>query len=312
MGITTVNFSNLRWMDVESPTKSDLEALATENNLPIKLLLDCLNPEFLPHIETHGSAHFIVIRTPEPNLPIEADTIQELTTKIAFFITQHGLLSVHRQQLPIVQKVRLQFEDVVESEKTTALVLSLFLSHVAQALIAELGVLDDKTVNFEQNVFLMKRSRSILKEGYYIKRKSSSYRKIIKTTIEVGQKLTVKIGCPAQQMQESLDQLGQSLYFAEEIYENVQALLNLHMAIQSQKINEASYKTNETVRILTIFTLFFLPLNFITGLFGMNFDHIPWLHDLNGFLYSIGLMVVLVLLFLLYLFYKGWLSENSK
>ena len=312
MNLTTVNYSEFRWIDVEAPTKIELEKLADENNLPVKLLLDCLDPEYLPHIETHGAAHFIVIRTPEPNLPIEADTVQELTTKIAFFITQQGLLTVHRQSLPMVQQVRLHFNEVVEPEKTTALVLSLFLSQVAQALISELSVLDHKTENFEQNIFLMKRSRSILKEGYFIKRKASSYRKVIKTTVEVGQKLTLKIGCPAQQMQESLDNLSQCLFFAEEIYENVQALLNLHMAIQSQKINEASYKTNETVRILTIFTLFFLPLNFITGVFGMNFDHIPWLRDIHGFYYSIGLMTVLVGCFTLYLFYKGWLSEKTK
>ena len=153
MNLTTVNYSKFRWVDVEAPTKAELEKLADENNLPAKLLLDCLNPEYLPHIETHGATHFIVIRTPEPNLPIEADTVQELTTKIAFFITQQGLLTVHRQSLSIVQQVRLHFNEVVEPEKTTALVLSLFLSQVAQALISELSVLDHKTENFEQNIF---------------------------------------------------------------------------------------------------------------------------------------------------------------
>lgn len=317
MNITAVNYSKLRWIDLEAPTKSDLEKLAVENGWPVKLLIECLKPEYLPQIETHGldahaSVHFIILRTPEPNLPIEADTVQELTTKVAFFITPQGLLSVHRQSLAMIHQVQMQFDEFVENERSTALVLSLFLSQVAQAFISELSILDHKTENFEQNVFLMKRSRSILKEGYYIKRKASAYRKVIKTTLEVVQKLTVKIGCTAEQMQESLDRLNQCLFFADEIYENVQALLNLHMAIQSQKINEASYRTNETMRILTIFTLFFLPLNFITGVFGMNFEHIPWLRDVNGFHYSLALMMTLVLVFLLYLFFKGWLSENKK
>lgn len=312
MNVITVNYSSLRWIDVEAPTKNDLEKLSIEHNLPAKLLLDCLNPEYLPHIETHGSAHFVVIRTPEPNLPIEADTVQELTTKIAFFITQQGVVTVHRQPLPIIHDLRRQFEEVAPGEKNTALLMSMFLYQVAHSLIAELDILDHKTENFEQNIFLMKRSRSILKDGYYIKRKASSYRKVIKTTMDVVQKLTIKIGCPAQQLQESLDRLSQCVFFAEEIYENVQALLNLHMAIQSQKINEASYKTNETVRILTIFTLFFLPLNFITGVFGMNFEHIPWLKDIHGFYYSILLMAILVICFTLYLAYKGWLQDRSK
>lgn len=312
MNLSTVNYSNLKWHDVEAPTKSELQKLAIEYNLPVKVLSECLKPEYLPHIETHGAAQFIIIRTPEPNLPIEADTVQELTTKVAFFITQHGLLSFHRQPLEILNRVRLQFTEVVESEKNTALVMSMFLSEVAQALMSELTHLDLKTENFEQNIFLMKRSRTILKEGYYIKRKASSYRRVIKTTLEVGQKMTTKLGCPAQQMQESIDLLSQCLFFVEDIYENVQALVSLHMAIQSQKINEASYKTNETVRILTIFTLFFLPLNFITGIFGMNFETIPWLKESNGFLYSFILMVVLVVAFLVYLYYKGWLSEETK
>ena len=312
MNVSTVNYSNLKWVDVESPTKSELQKLANEYNLPTKVLAECLKPEYLPHIETHGAAQFIIIRIPEPNLPIEADTVQELTTKVAFFISQQGLLSLHRQSLEMLNRVRLQFTEVVENEKNTALIMSMILAEVAQSLMTELTNLDFKTENFEQNIFMMKRSRSILKEGYYIKRKASAYRRVIKTTIEVGQKMTTKLGCPALQMQESNDLLSQCLFFAEDIYENVQALVSLHMAIQSQKINEASYKTNETVRILTIFTLFFLPLNFITGVFGMNFEFMPWLKESSGFEYSLVLMAVLVISFLVYLFYKGWLTEETK
>lgn len=52
-------------------------------------------------------------------------------------------------------------------------------------------------------------------------------------------------------------------------------------------------KLNETMKFLTMVATIMLPMTFITGLFGMNFDHIPFLHSPLGFVISLGIMVTI-------------------
>jgi Mg2+ and Co2+ transporter CorA len=51
------------------------------------------------------------------------------------------------------------------------------------------------------------------------------------------------------------------------------------------------HRTNDIMRTLTVLTAIFLPLNLITGFFGMNFDSLPWIHSSLGFWAAFALMV---------------------
>ncbi|MGO4305077.1 magnesium transporter CorA family protein [Cupriavidus sp. RAF12] len=55
-----------------------------------------------------------------------------------------------------------------------------------------------------------------------------------------------------------------------------------------------AHRTNRTMRTLTVITALFMPLTLITGIFGMNFDRMPWLREPQGFWWSIGLMGAVV------------------
>jgi magnesium transporter len=69
-------------------------------------------------------------------------------------------------------------------------------------------------------------------------------------------------------------------------------------------------RTNEIMRTLTVLTAIFLPLNLITGIFGMNFDALPLIHARTGFLIASGLMMA-VALGLIWLFWrKRYLGET--
>jgi magnesium transporter len=63
-------------------------------------------------------------------------------------------------------------------------------------------------------------------------------------------------------------------------------LMNLYLSLSSQR-------TNETMRVLTVFSAFFLPLTFIAGLYGMNFQFMP---ELTWKLGYPGVMVAMVLI----------------
>ncbi|MFX8110488.1 CorA family divalent cation transporter, partial [Acinetobacter baumannii] len=52
------------------------------------------------------------------------------------------------------------------------------------------------------------------------------------------------------------------------------------------------HRTNSIMRTLTVLTAIFLPLNLITGIFGMNFEWMPLIHDAGGFWDSAALMLM--------------------
>lgn len=307
-----LKLDRINWLDVTSPTKEAFESLAQKYSLSKKIFINCLDSDYLPHLETYGATQFIILRFPEPGSKINADTVQELTTKVALFINVQNFTSIHRIDLQQVQAVDKKVKSINRAEVTSFHILALFIEQVAISFDAPLSELEQKMENFEEKIFHSKKTKTLLQEGYYIKRKASAYKKVIKFTLDVMNKLLLKGECPSELLQETKDKLDRCLFYADDIFENVQGLLNLHMAIESQRTNEASFRTNEIVRVLTVLSIFFLPLNFLAGLYGMNFEHIPLLRDYNGFWYSIGFMASICIGLFIYVSQKGWFTPPPK
>lgn len=99
---------------------------------------------------------------------------------------------------------------------------------------------------------------------------------------------------------------------AERLYENVTYLresaadlLNTHLAL-------ISHRMNEVIKVLTIMSTVFVPLSFLVGLYGMNFDtESPWnLPELSwryGYLFVWGLMITVVIVVMVFFKRKRWL-----
>jgi magnesium transporter len=64
---------------------------------------------------------------------------------------------------------------------------------------------------------------------------------------------------------------------------------------------------NEVMKVLTIMASIFIPLTFIVGVYGMNFEYIPELQYRNGYFYVWGVMIAIFIGLLFYFKKKGWL-----
>ncbi|ROQ92189.1 magnesium/cobalt transporter CorA [Desulfosoma caldarium] len=68
-----------------------------------------------------------------------------------------------------------------------------------------------------------------------------------------------------------------------------------------------SNRMNEIMKVLTIFSTIFIPLTFIAGVYGTNFDNIPELHFKYGYFAMLGLMLIVALLMLRFFKRRGWI-----
>jgi magnesium transporter len=81
--------------------------------------------------------------------------------------------------------------------------------------------------------------------------------------------------------------------------DSVTSLMDMYMSNLSNNLNVI-------MKTLTIFSLFFVPLTFIAGVYGMNFRHMPELEWKYGYPLVLGVMVCCVILMFLYMRRKGW------
>ena len=72
-------------------------------------------------------------------------------------------------------------------------------------------------------------------------------------------------------------------------------------------LSMASHKLNGTMRVLTVITAVFVPLSFIVGLYGMNFEYIPELKFKYGYFMVVGFMLTLSVSLISLFRFKKWL-----
>jgi magnesium transporter len=85
------------------------------------------------------------------------------------------------------------------------------------------------------------------------------------------------------------DRFVQLILRYDEVLENATGLMNSYHSINAQK-------NNDVMKMLTVFSAFFLPLTFLAGIYGMNFTHMPELQWENGYYAVLAFMVVMCIL----------------
>ena len=94
---------------------------------------------------------------------------------------------------------------------------------------------------------------------------------------------------------------------ATEINETLQIYREMSMSLMEMYMSNMSNKMNEVMKVLTIMASIFIPLTFIAGIYGMNFDYMPELHTKNGYFVVWGVMITLFIGMLIYFRRKNWL-----
>src|SRR5690606_5271134 len=92
-----------------------------------------------------------------------------------------------------------------------------------------------------------------------------------------------------------------------QIHETLEMLREMSMSLMEMYMSTMTVKMNEIMKVLTIMTSIFIPLTFITGIYGMNFNGIPGLHSEYGFYAVLGLMLLILILLIVYFKSKRWI-----
>ena len=102
-----------------------------------------------------------------------------------------------------------------------------------------------------------------------------------------------------------LEHIERVVHHVQRLEQSAETAVQMHFSAQS-------HRTNEIMRTLTVLTAIFLPLNLIAGIFGMNFEFIPLLHQSNGFWLAMILMASTASGLVVFFWRKRYLERSAR
>jgi magnesium transporter len=270
------DFANFHWVDLENPKMAELTQLMTNYGLSGHLMEDLLQVGHLPKFEKVGEFNFLILRAFSVKENGKFTTIPELTNKIGFFYTNEVLLTVHQKPFTFLSSISGHFDH------PEALILKI-ADHMLDSYQAPADWLSDQMDHFEADIFLKNGKHFSVERLYFAKAKARACKKVMLMTQTLLYHMQVQ---PSNEndLQDLRETVSSLLLQFEDFLDEANSLLNIYLSSTSQK-------TNEVMKLLTIFSAFFLPLTFIVGVYGMNFDVLPELRWEYGYYIIWGIML---------------------
>ena len=295
------------WVDVVNPSPGELADVARQYNLHPTSVEDSLDPEHLPKYERIGSTTFIIIRAMDTAAPPDCSSVHEMTRKVAIFYGPGFLITIHRSKQPFLTAIIDEYVSASPppgtAERRKGFMPRVLIDVINGAISTyekPLAAAESAIDAFEATIFGEHDFTTLLRRIYLEKRRVTQMRRMLSHTRDAVQKL-IPASEPTAPLYQDLRENVESMHFyADELVDDVNNLLSVQLSL-------ASHRTNEVVRVLTVFSVFFLPLTFIVGVYGMNFQHMPELREHWGYPAVLAGMTLVTLAIYVWFRRRGWL-----
>jgi len=278
--IQQYEYKNFTWQDIWSSDRDFIMAATRGHGFDEHFVNDSLQVGHLPKIESSENCTFMILRGYTCDKDDNCTTVEDLSNKIAVFFTDKQIVTIHRFPFGFLREDRKEYSSVYE------LLLFLFRKVIA-SYVEPAQWQSDQIDKLEEYVFLSGRKKISLSTLYYQKQETRLSRKLLAMTKHIMTQVEFpkKYNTQVYDLKDRIDYL--TLQY-EEVLEDASSLTNVYMSITAQK-------SNDVMKLLTIFSAFFLPITFIAGVYGMNFRHMPELGHPYGYYGALGAMVIVCL-----------------
>jgi magnesium transporter len=267
------------WIDAGVEDLEMLQPLFGLHDLAVE---DCQSDEQRPKIELYDDHYFIVVNS------IRFDDEEIYLRALNIFLGGHYVITVTRQKINEIRTIKplLWEEEVNEPDRFVYHLIDLVTDNyfsVADRIEARIEQLEED--------ILVDTKKGHLNAIVGLRGEILQLRKMLLPQRDVIATLHRKeLKLISDPLQKYFGDIYENAVKITETFDTFRDLMgNLREAYQSS----LTTRTNEIMRIFTAITTIFMPLTFITGIYGMNFDYIPLLHEKYGNLIVIGAMIVI-------------------
>jgi magnesium transporter len=217
-------------------------------------------------------------------------SIQEMSNKIAIFYNEGVILTIHRVHAAIIEEIKSTYLETNLLNETSEIVTKI-MWYAIKSYEPNANALSKAIDYIEKQVFVGRQSKISLEQLYYLKNSCRLNRRIISFSKDVILQHTTTEN-DASALQDVKDLLQKLSLSFDETHDDSANLSSVYLSI-------VSLKTNDTMKLLTIFSVFFMPMTFIVGIYGMNFDFMPELHWKWGYpMVLFGLLLIAIVIFI--------------
>ncbi len=286
-----LNPSKTSWLEVDGIHEPVLiQEIGQKFNLHPLLLEDVLNTLSKPKVEFfHNDQVFILAKT----IHFSEENLELIIEQISFVLLNKTTLISFQERndfdsfLPVINRLKDSIGKT-RSNKADYLLFAL-LDLVVDNYFITLEKISEKLESIEDCIFTNPENIHQT-QLYNIKRALSNFKKHV---FNLRESINSLIQFENQHFQESTmiylrdlqDHVVQTLEGIESNRETADSLMNFYLS-------QLSNRMNSVMKTLTVFTAIFMPLSFIAGMYGMNFEHMPELKFQFGYFYTLGVMAL--------------------
>lgn len=299
------------WVNVEGLLDIPvIEALGELFKIERLSLEDVLNTRHRPKTEEHDLYDFVVARK------VNYDTFFH-TDQVSLFFGTNWVLSFHERASTFLEPVRERIE------KSRGKIRKLGADYLSYAIIdclvdhyfPVLSCFHDQLADLDAEVFANPSSNflSVLRD---MRNALLKFQGVAMPMLDVLNKWLAHPG--GRVAGTSKPYIKDCLDHVLQVIDQIESLRLSSSDLMNQYHSQMTHKLNETMKVLTIIATIFIPLTFITSIYGMNFDtnvshlNMPELHWAYGYPFVLVAMAVIAIGMLYYFQRKGWLTAEKQ
>lgn len=290
------------WADFSgNDPETELLTLVEHFGLHPLAIHDAQRRRHQPKIETFDDHVFILVKGLGPDRQdFEFETIQ-----IAMFVGKRFLVTRHSESSPSIDMLWNGMQQDGSLLANGPDYLALRLARVSvDRFLNRLLTLEPRLEDLEQEIVTHPRDE-ILSELMGYKTDLRKFRRVLQYHKQVFHDL---MNNPPPQLR------AERIHEIKDVYEHQEragSLATLYYEVSSDLIEGyislASHRLNNIMKILTIVTAIFVPLSFLAGIYGMNFENMPELKSRSGYFILLSVMGVIATILLLVFRKRRWL-----
>lgn len=293
------------WLDVTGLHDVDfLQRIGQLYNLHQIILEDVADIYQRPKIEIFGEGIFIILK----NLSInQQDKKSNLNIEqISIYATKNLIITFQEDNVDDFASIRERLQDPQGRLRTrnTDYFLYRLLDIIVDNYYVVIDELEQVAEDIEQRLF-EGNNNGVKQEIHRIKLQANTLRKIIVPLREaVGRMM---------RSEHSLLQESNNIYLRD-LFDHIihtadltESLLESSNGLYDLYLSEMTSHVNQTMRLLTVISTIFIPLTFIVGVYGMNFDVMPELHHPYGYFILCGIMFAIFIGQIIYFKKRNWM-----
>lgn len=295
--------NRVTWVNINGLSSAeDITKIGEYFKIHQLILEDIVNTNQRPKIDEFDNYVFVVLKMLYHNKENEL-----LTEHISFIIGADYVLTFQETEEDIFGPIRKRFRN--QKSRLRSLGADYLAFSLMDAIIDNYAVVIEtfggKVEHIEDELFLESPREDVSRDIQYLKQDLLRLRRNILPSREVISRIvksesaliTIKTHEYLKDLQDHILQINDNIDLYREM---VWGLMDMHMTTISNKMNGI-------MKVLTIISTIFIPLTFIVGVYGMNFEHIPELDYKYGYFFLWGIMIALFVALLIFFRRKKWL-----